>query len=63
MMKEADELRVYMAREPYSVIIGGAGGCQEKLGRVLDRLDELEWIVATMRGLPSLPNKEQSNAG
>jgi hypothetical protein len=52
-----------MAREPYSVIIGGAGGCQEKLGRVLDRLDELEWIVATMRGLPSLPNKEQSNAG
>jgi hypothetical protein len=45
---DAKQMRQYLAKEDYA-IVGGVGGCGPMLLRVLDRLDELEWIVATMR--------------
>lgn len=47
-MRESDQMREWLKREP-NAIIGGTGGCYETVMRVLDRLDELEWIVATLR--------------
>lgn len=52
--KDAAQLRAYLAEEP-TAIIGRVGGCHEVLCRVLDRLDELEWIVKTLRAQPSPP--------
>lgn len=63
-MKEAEQLRAYLDKEPYA-IVGGVGGCEEILRRVLDRFDELEWIVGVMRGtvktLPEPPSDTLSD--
>lgn len=50
--QDAKRLRANLDGSEYPrCVVGNVGGCEVMLANVLDRLDELEWIVSVMRGL------------
>lgn len=59
-MTDAEQLRAAIERDSSAwFTIGGGGYPVTTLLRVLDRLDELEWIVSVMRGkTPVSPPEE-----